>query len=65
VILICVTFSGKFPWHETRPACNMVKCIRKHHGIKFGMKDGVDEVSDSVDQRKGVKIGLQCVPLFM
>ena len=29
------------------------------------MKYGVDEVSTSVVQRKGVQIGLQFVPLFM
>ena len=36
-----------------------------YDGNKFCMKYGVDEVSDSVDQRGGVKIGPQFVPLFM
>jgi len=36
-----------------------------YDGIKLCMKYGVDEVSDSVDQRKGVQIGLQFVPIFI
>jgi len=36
-----------------------------YDGIKLCLKYGVDEVSDSVHQRKSVQIGLQFVPLFM
>lgn len=36
-----------------------------YDGIKLCMKYGVDEVSGSVDQRKGVQIELLFVPLFM